>query len=287
VTLPPRFGRPGDITAEDSRWFAWHEACAHALAGREVRILGDAVMLHDPADRDPFWNRVAGIAWPRDAAAFDRRLAEIIALFGVLDRTPHVWPTPGFDEPPDLVARLLAHGFEDLGSGQFMVLDPDRRPAMARRRAVDSGRADALEVSHIERPLDAAEASRDVSLVLLESFAVEADRREAIERETEILFGREEVHVCLIRVDGEPAAVVRRSTFEGGSYLSSIGTRPAFRGMGLGRLVTDLAVDESLAAGCRWTYLGVFADNHVAIRMYEDLGFVVMGSPAPDLLLRP
>ena len=119
-------GRPADLTAADVRWLAWHEARSHALIGREVRELGDAVLLYDETDREPFWNRLAGIAWPSEPAAFDRRLAEAIALFAGLDRIPHVWPTPGFDEPLDLTARLLAHGFEDHGGGLFMVLDPDR-----------------------------------------------------------------------------------------------------------------------------------------------------------------
>ncbi len=35
------------------------------------------------------------------------------------------------------------------------------------------------------------------------------------------------------------------------------------------------------------TYLGVFEENTVARRMYEQLGFTVVGGPGPDLLLRP
>jgi GNAT superfamily N-acetyltransferase len=287
VTIPSRAGRPREITAADNRWLALHEARCHALAGREVRDLGDAVLLHDATDREPFWNRVAGIAWPEPAAAFDRRLAEVLALFAGLDRIPHVWPTPGYDEPADLVARLIAHGFEDMGSGLVMALDAERRRATAsgppRPPAATSPR---IEITHIERPDDPLRATRDVARVLVEAFAVEDDRHESIERETAILFARDEVHVCLLHVDGEPAAVVRRSTFDGASYLSSIGTRPVFRGMGLGRLVTDIAVEESLAADSRWTYLGVFADNLVAMRMYEGLGFEIVGGPAPDLLLR-
>ena len=85
--------------------------------------------------------------------------------------------------------------------------------------------------------------------------------------------------------DGEPAATARRTTFDGASYLSSIGTRPAFRGRGLGALVTALATRDSLAAGSRLTYLGVFADNAIARRMYERLGFVPIGRPGSDLLL--
>jgi GNAT superfamily N-acetyltransferase len=287
VTTPSAPGRPDDLTREDSRWLAWHEARSHALGGREIRLLGDAVLLHDPVDREPFWNRVAGIAWPDAADAFDRRLAEIVALFAGLDRIPHVWPMPGFDEPTDLSARLIAHGFEDMGTGLLMLLDPVRRAATAEApsglRLPASPR---VEISHVERPESPGAAARDVSAVLIDAFDVDPERREGIERETAVLFGCDEVHVCLARVDGEPAAVVRRSTFEGASYLSSIGTRPAFRGMGLGRRVTDIAVDEALAAGSRWTYLGVFSDNAVARRLYEGLGFVVVGGPAPDMLLR-
>jgi ribosomal protein S18 acetylase RimI-like enzyme len=46
-------------------------------------------------------------------------------------------------------------------------------------------------------------------------------------------------------------------------------------------------VADSLADASRWTYLGVFEENTVARGMYEGLGFVVVGGPAPDLLLRP
>ncbi|HEX7222043.1 MAG TPA: GNAT family N-acetyltransferase, partial [Candidatus Limnocylindrales bacterium] len=59
-----------------------------------------------------------------------------------------------------------------------------------------------------------------------------------------------------------------------------------FRGQGLGRLVTVSAVREALATGSDWTYLGVFSDNAVARRLYENLGFAAIGGPSPDLLLR-
>ena len=283
VRAVPGTGRPAEIDAVVARWLAWHEAQTHGLIGREVRDLGDGVLLHDASDREPFWNRLAGIAWPAAPDAFDRRLTEAIALFGVLDRIPHVWPSPGYDEPPDLVARLQANGFDDLGAGLLMALDVARLPATPA-----DGRAGRIEVHRYHRVAgEVAEgAARDVAAVLSDSFAVDPDRQAAIEEETVVLLGRDEFHVCLVTVDDVPAAAARRTTFAGASYLSSIGTRPAFRGRGLGRIVTEVVTRDAVAAGSRWTYLGVFSDNAVARRMYENLGFRMIGEPAPDLLLR-
>jgi ribosomal protein S18 acetylase RimI-like enzyme len=285
MTIPLHAGRPAELDAAEARWLAWHEAVSHGLGGREVRDLGDAVLLHDPVDREPFWNRVAGIAWPDETDAFDRRLAEVIALFASLDRIPHVWPMPGYDGPLDLTARLLAHGFEDVGAGLLMAFDPsDGLPAGDHARAVAPGIT--IERFHRVAGPVAADGARAIATVLADSFAVEPERAGAIEEETLVLLGLSEFHACLIRVDGEPAAAARRTTFAGASYLSSIGTRPRFRGMGLGRLVSAVVLRDALDAGSRWTYLGVFADNDVARRMYEGLGFVRLGEPGADLLLR-
>jgi ribosomal protein S18 acetylase RimI-like enzyme len=280
-----RTSSPRALTAADARWLAWHEARSHGLIGREVRDLGDAVLLHDPTDREPFWNRLAGIAWPSDAAAFDRRLAEALALFASLDRIPHMWPMTGFDEPPDLVERLLANGFEDHGRGMLMLLDPERAvtnvepPAGLARLTI--------ERLHRLAGVDAAAAATAISEVLVASFAVSPERRVAIELEALQGLELDAYHAVLVRVDGQPAAVARRTSLAGASYLSSIGTHPAFRGRGLGRLVTSLTVADSLADGDRWTYLGVFEENTVARAMYDELGFTIVGGPSPDMLLRP
>jgi GNAT superfamily N-acetyltransferase len=279
---PP--GRPGDLTAPEFRWLAWHEARAHGLIGREVRDLGDAVLLYDETDREPFWNRLAGLAWPDATAAFDRRLTEALALFAGLDRIPHVWPMPGFDEPTDLTERLLSHGFEDYGGGIVMVLDPERIPDAP---APPAGDGVTVERLHRLAGPPALEAARAIAAVLVASFAVEPERRVAIELEAVQGLTTDAYHVVLARVDGVPAAVARRTTFAGATYLSSIGTDPAFRGRGLGRLVTALAAADSVAAASRWTYLGVFEENAIARGLYGSLGFVTVGGVAPDLLLRP
>jgi ribosomal protein S18 acetylase RimI-like enzyme len=275
---------PAHLTAADVRWLAWHEARAHALLGREVRDLGDAILLHDPTDREPFWNRIAGIDWPADPGAFDRRLTETLALFAGLDRIPHVWPLPPFDEPADLVERLLANGFEDHGRGLLMVLQPERT-ALGLEPPGAPGEV-TIERLHRLAGDAAAAAATAMGEVLVESFTVEPERRVAIELEALQGLELDTYHAVLVRVGGQPAAVARRTTFSGASYLSSIGTHPAFRGRGLGRLVTSVATSDALAGDGGLVYLGVFEENTIARGMYERLGFAVLGGPGPDLLLR-
>jgi ribosomal protein S18 acetylase RimI-like enzyme len=261
-----------------------HETQVHALPGREMRDLGDALLLYDRLDREPFWNRIGAVRWPNDPSAFDRRLAETIALFAGLDRIPHVWPRPALNEPRDLAARLIAHGWEDAGGGLVMLLVDPEPVLLAARQSPPAG----VTVEPLDGLSgdDARRAAADVSMVLAESFEVEPARRAAIELETLAMSDHPEAHACLVRVDGEPAAVAKRTTFEGASYLSSIGTRPAFRGRGLGRLATAIVSADAVRAGSRWTYLGVFTENDPALALYHGLGFEVVGDPSADLVLR-
>ena len=64
------------------------------------------------------------------------------------------------------------------------------------------------------------------------------ERRAGIEAETAASLGHPWFTHYLVRADGRPAAVARRATFDGLSYLSSIGTAGWARGRGLGSLVT-------------------------------------------------
>ena len=265
------------------RRLSLHETQVHAIPGRTVRDLGDALFLHDPVDPEPFWNRVTAIRWPSDAAAFDRRLTEMLALFASLGRQPHVWPSPLYDTPADLVARLEANGFRDTGEGSVMVLvDPGPALALA-GRALPAGFA-IERLSGIRGPV-ANEAAQAIVEVLADAFDVGSDRRLGVTAETVTSLARSTFTHYLARWDGRPVAAARRATFDGISYLSSIGTASWGRGRGYGRLVTALASSDAVAAGSEWTHLGVFADNRGAIRLYRDLGFDRVGESCPDLLL--
>ena len=271
------------VDAEILRSLEIHEARVHAMPGRQIRDLGDAIMLHDPLDPEPFWNRVNAIRWPAEGAAFDRRVAETLALFATLDRIPHIWPRPILNEPADLAQRLVAHGFEDVGGGYIMVL-ADAEPAKSAIESLPAGVI--VERCHSLHGDARIRASAGIAAVLTEAFEVEPDRQAAIELETQAMFDHPELHACLVWLDGEPVAAAKRATFDGATYLSSIGTLRAFRGRGLGALATAIVTADAVADGSGWTYLGVWAGSDVAIRMYERLGFVRVGPAAPDLLLR-
>jgi GNAT superfamily N-acetyltransferase len=273
---------PIHVDPATMRRMLMHEAQVHAAPGRRLRDLGDAILLHDPSDPEPFWNRLAAIRWPEDPEAFDRRMTEILVLFATLARQPHVWPSPRHDTPGDLVARLTANGFRDMGAGLVMAMgatlgtpleEGDNPPGVTLER-----------VSRLSGT-PAATVSDAIVKVLTDAFEVFPEREPGIEAETLVSLRQPSFTHYLLRFDGQPAAVARRATFDGLSYLSSIGTASWARGRGFGRIVTAAAARDAIGQGSEWVYLGVFADNQVAIRLYEGLGFERIGDAGPDLLL--
>jgi ribosomal protein S18 acetylase RimI-like enzyme len=276
-----------------------HEARAQQTPSRELRDLGDGWLLHDPSDAEPFWNRLIAPRWPIESAAFDRRLDEVITLFATLARLPHVRPLPVGGEPADMARRLETAGFATMGADRRMLLiEPERvgelRTAMEARIAGEFG-SGAVAVSRQDlgstggrdrRWSERRRWSAEASVVLAEAFGVELVRRVALENDVLACISRPGCAMLLLRVDGEPVAIARRATNAEGSYLSSIGTRPAFRRRGLGALITLLALEDALVAGGSTIHLAVEADNEAARQLYAGLGFAAVGDPAPDLLLR-
>jgi hypothetical protein len=271
------------IDAAAMRRLLLHEARVHAIPGRDLRDLGDSILLHDPNEREPFWNRLEGLRWPEDPGAFDKRLTEVLVLFASIGRTPHIWASPMHDSPGDLVNRLEANGFRDMGMGNVMILvDPEPSRESATRPRPDGVTVERL--AGVEGP-EAEAASSAIVDVLLDAFEVDPERRPAIEGETVASLSHPWFTHYLVRADGEPAAVARRATFEGLTYLSSIGTAGWARGRGLGTLVTRMAAADGLADGTSSVYLGVFADNLDAIGVYRRSGFEQVGTSCPDMLL--
>jgi ribosomal protein S18 acetylase RimI-like enzyme len=261
-----------------------HEAEVHAIPGRTLRDLGDALLLHDPLEPEPFWNRVEAIQWPDDPTAFDRRLAEIGVLFATIARQPHFWTVPPHDEPADLIPRLFANGFEDVGDGLLLVAR-DGEPARTALRAAPLDAHTTLERLRGVKGPDADELAAAITSVLLGAFDVDHARRPGVIAETMSSLADPRFMHYLIRRDGVPVAVARRATFDSISYLSSIGTLETVRGSGLGRHVTASAMVDGLDEGSEWIHLGVFAENVPARQLYQSLGFGMAALPGPDMIL--
>lgn len=258
-----------------------HETAAHAIPSREVRDLGDALLLHDPRDHDPFWNRLAGVRWPDDPVGFDRRLTEAMALFAVLGRRPHAWPSPVHGSPADLVARLEANGFRDVGGGHVMILVDTAACPPLRPEEPGSG----VSIAAIAGPRDAAPRDLDdAGSVLAAAFGAAPGRAGELAADLRRTLGDPRVLLVLARVHGVAAAVAKATTFDGFTYLSSIGTLPGYRGRGLGALVTRHAVAAAGVREAGTAYLGVFSGNGPAVRLYERLGFASVGE-SPDMIL--
>jgi ribosomal protein S18 acetylase RimI-like enzyme len=269
---------PDDVLA---RRLAAHELRVHAWGGREIRDLGDALLLYDPGDPEPYWTRLSAPVWPRDTGAFDRRLDEIVTLFASLGRLPHLRTLAAGAEPPDLGERLTRAAFRIVGRDQVMVLD-DPEPAARLAASLPSRRGIA-----VERLGHGGEArAMDVARLLVQAFEVEADRVPSLGAESLAAGRRPGGSVLLLLEAGVPAAVARRTTLDGLTYLSSIATAPALRRRGHASLVTALAIREALEAGSELVHLLVDARNDGAIRMYEDLGFRPVGEPSADFVLR-
>jgi ribosomal protein S18 acetylase RimI-like enzyme len=268
------------LDAGTLRFLEAHQVKAVTIPGRGWRDLGDAVLLFSAMEKEPFFNRLVAVRWPSDSRAFDARLREACDLFRALERRPYVWAVPGLSEPDDLVDRLAANGFVDQGGGFDMVLV--REPGAATERDL----ADGAVLDHLNRLTDDAIPSRAEALarVIGESFDIPSARHANLVREIGLTLGRPDFHGYVITVDGEPVATGQRYTFDGASYLSSIGTRPGWRGRGYGAHVTRVLVGDSRAEGVDLIYLGVYADNTAAIRLYQRLGFAILGGQSADML---
>lgn len=273
----PWFG----LSPETLRFLEVHPARAISIPGRGWRDFGDAVMLFSAVEKEPFFNRLTAVRWPEDPRAFDARLGQALELFGALDRKPYAWAIPGLSEPSDLIARLAANGFVDQGGGYDMLLVRD--PAETPDRPLPTGAV--LERWNNPSEADRPALAEALALVIGESFHIPEIRRANLVAEISLTLQQPYFHAYLLRVDGEPVATGERYTFDGASYISSIGTRLAWQGRGFGRFITLALARDSIASGVDLVYLGVYAENVRAIRLYERLGFSLLGTKSSDMLL--
>ncbi len=264
-----------------ARRLVTHEALVHARGGRELRDLGDGLLLHDPTDPEPFWNRLVAPRWPSDPVRVEARIDEITTLFASLGRMPHIRTMPLGGEPADLESQLVQAGFRLVGRDRAMALT-DTGPAIALTRTIS--RRPNLRVEQVG--VGSASSAMDVARVLVEAFDVESDRVPALAAETLAASKRDGGAALLLLDDGRPVAAARRVTVDGATYLSSIGTIPTARGQGFATLLTAIAITGAISAGTSLIHLLAEAGMAWTERLYRRLGFESIGGPIADLLLR-
>lgn len=267
------------LDEETLRALEVHPSRAIAIPGRGWRDLGDAVMLFSAGEKEPFFNRLTAVRWPDDRAAFEARLAQVVDLFEALDRKPYMWIVPGLSRPDDIVERLRAAGFVDQGGGYDMILVRDPGPAedeLPHGAVLERWNNPSAE----ERPV----VARALAAVIAEAFHIPGSRRNGLANEVSRTLEQPRFHACLLRIDGEPVATGERYSFDGASYLSSIGTRPEWRNRGFAGLITRALARDSIAEGYDLVYLGVYAENAPAIALYEKLGFRILGGRSAEML---
>lgn len=94
--------------------------------------------------------------------------------------------------------------------------------------------------------------------------------------------------LCVARVDGVVAATGtwhrdRAPIFGHRAEIRKIMAHPSARGLGLGRRVTAAVADHARGAGMETVHLGVRGNNHLAMAIYRELGFIEWGR-FPDVI---
>lgn len=175
----------------------------------------------------------------------DRLIADTVAHFAAIPQVKEFeWKTRGHDWPPDLDARLRAHGLEPddvetvmVGEAAHLAVDVDLPTGVTVRRVDDQPDRDAVvrEASDMQRAVFGVGHTGDDALARL-------DRME----------GRETFWVA--EADGQVVSAGRLNRVEGTEFAGLWGgaTLPEWRGRGIYRALTAARARFALSEGVRY-----------------------------------
>lgn len=257
------------------------EARAHRWPRRTIREVMGGLLVHDPDDHEPVFNRLVDPDLPDTDTGIDDWLRGVREVFDRIARRPHLWLTAPFDDPR--IARLERAGFGQVGASRYMYLDDRSAIELARSGSGTAGAA--IERVDMTTP-DRLRAARDVAAVIADAFDLDSAFHVLIEADIVEMLEVAAISFVLVRVEGEAVAVARRTTEGRASLLAAIGTRRGYRMRGFGRLVTSTATHDALAAGSDTVFLGVEDGNDAARHLYERLGYAFADGGVTALLQR-
>jgi ribosomal protein S18 acetylase RimI-like enzyme len=194
----------------------------------------------------------------------DRAIAESIAE---LDRlgVAGTWHVGPWSTPADLPERLLAAGFADDGAEPGMarlLIDLPDAPPPAGTRFAEVADADGL---------------RTWAAILADGFG-EGPREAEWAAEVYGVLGvgpRSRHRLVTAHLDGEPAAAAALLLDGGVAGIYFVGTRPRFRGRGLGAAITAHAMALAAEAGAGTAVLGA---SPMGRPVFERLGFTTVAT---------
>jgi diamine N-acetyltransferase len=149
-------------------------------------------------------------------------------------------------------------------------------------RIVECGPADAEELADIGRATFLDTYSAETSPDDMREFLRDAYRPQTVRAELEAPGSR----FFIARAGGAAAGYLKLNTgdaqgerLEGvGVEIEAIYVHRRFQGMGIGNLMLAHARAEAEAIGADHIWLGVWEQNRPAIRFYERMGFIEIGS---------
>ena len=228
---------------------------------------------------------MASVRWPTDAATRStagwRRRSRCSASSAGCRTSGRRHVTRA---PADLVERLRANGFRDVGGGHVMVLeDPGGAARPCASGELGAGR-DAARDRTARRTRGPGDLD-DVGLVLAESFGAPPGRAAELAADLRLTLDRPAGRCSCSRAStGSPPRPPRRRRSTGSPTCRRSGRARRSGAAALARIVTRHALALGGGAARGRAYLGVFSGNEPALRVYGDLGFASLGE-SPDLLL--
>jgi ribosomal protein S18 acetylase RimI-like enzyme len=193
-------------------------------------------------------------------AEIDERIVEKQSYYGSHGR-PLVWWATEYTRPPDLVDRLLAHGFVHRLTAPGMVSDLRELPASI---LVPEG-------TTIERVTDVPTLDAWVQTCLTGFGVSDANHGPALTLFTQLALVEDtEWHCYLASLHGQPAASAGVLMTGGVAGIYWVGTVPEARRLSLGAAVTAAALHSARDRGYR---LGTLTSSKLGYSMYQRLGF--------------
>ena len=252
------------------------EGLARAIEADTIatRVLSPEVSMEVHAEADATWSRgtipdpvknvVASCRF--EAATADRRIAGIAAAYAERG-VPFLWWRAPFHGPPDLGARLERAGIQDLGSSPAMAMD-----------LADLGDPEALPDGLEIRPVVEVDGLRDYLAVINAEPMPEAAPPEirALTAAATIAYTGPRLALEPVPLryvgwgEGRPVATSRLSLAGGAAGLYAVDTLREFRGRGIGRAMTLVALHAGRGAGYRITTL---QSSDVGYGIYRRIGF--------------